>query len=221
MTDTERIKLQGIAENANNYVHPTSHPASMIIQETDLRFMTDAERTKLAGIADNANNYVHPASHPASMIVEEADLLFMKAAERTKLAGIDEGANKYVHPETHPATMIVEDETHRWFTDAERSKLSTLTPGGGGLTSVDLADSKVTGVLPVEKGGTGVTTKKDLISYLINAGDKVGGDFTNIYLFACDANGEGGGWIKLSDLRTKFLPTDEEFKQYLLRLPTI
>lgn len=30
MTAAERTKLTGVAEGANNYVHPTSHPASMV-----------------------------------------------------------------------------------------------------------------------------------------------------------------------------------------------
>ena len=33
MTDTERTKLNGIAEGANKYVHPGSHPASMITED--------------------------------------------------------------------------------------------------------------------------------------------------------------------------------------------
>lgn len=55
-------KLNGIADNANNYSHPANHPAAMIIEDATHRFMTDTERTKLNGIATGANNYVHPGS---------------------------------------------------------------------------------------------------------------------------------------------------------------
>lgn len=51
----EKDKLAGIAENANNYVHPESHPASMITEEAGKRFMKDDERTKLEGISAEAN----------------------------------------------------------------------------------------------------------------------------------------------------------------------
>ena len=44
-TDDEKTKLAGIAENANNYVHPSSHAASMITQDSTHRFMTDTEKS--------------------------------------------------------------------------------------------------------------------------------------------------------------------------------
>ncbi|HUX53945.1 MAG TPA: hypothetical protein VMV56_06005 [Williamwhitmania sp.] len=87
------------------YVHPLTHPASMIVEETNRRFMTDAEKAKLAGIADGANNYIHPASHPASMVVEETDKRFMTDAERTKLTGIAVGATSTPLGNTAPAAL--------------------------------------------------------------------------------------------------------------------
>ena len=47
-TDTERRKLEGIATGANNYTHPSSHPASMILEGTDKLFMTAKERNVLS-----------------------------------------------------------------------------------------------------------------------------------------------------------------------------
>jgi hypothetical protein len=73
MSANDKSKLDGIATNANNYSHPASHPASIITQDANNRFMTDTERTKLTGIAANANNYSHPASHAASMITVTAN----------------------------------------------------------------------------------------------------------------------------------------------------
>lgn len=61
-TTTEKNKLAGIEPGANNYVHPSTHNADMIIEDTTHRFVTDTERTKLAGIADNANNYSLPTA---------------------------------------------------------------------------------------------------------------------------------------------------------------
>ncbi len=87
------------------YVHPLTHPASMIVEETNRRFMTDAEKAKLAGIADGANNYIHPASHPASMVVEETDKRFMTDGERTKLTGIAVGATNTPLGNTAPAAL--------------------------------------------------------------------------------------------------------------------
>lgn len=43
MTADERIKLAGIEENANNYVHPTTHAPSEIATDSSNRFVTDAQ----------------------------------------------------------------------------------------------------------------------------------------------------------------------------------
>lgn len=37
-------KLEGIEDNANNYTHPDTHPATMIEQTEEFRFVTDAEK---------------------------------------------------------------------------------------------------------------------------------------------------------------------------------
>lgn len=43
LTDTERSKLQGIEANANNYVHPAKHQASMIEQDDQNRMVSTAK----------------------------------------------------------------------------------------------------------------------------------------------------------------------------------
>ncbi len=44
-TTADKDKLAGIAENANNYVHPTSHAATMITEDGTHRFVTDTEKS--------------------------------------------------------------------------------------------------------------------------------------------------------------------------------
>ena len=133
-TDEEKNKLAGIEDNANNYVHPENHPASMITETETLKVMTAAERTKLKGIEEGANKYTHPASHPATMITQDATHRFLTDDERTKLAGIEAGANKYAHPATHPASMITETETIKMMTAAERTKLAGIEAGANKYT---------------------------------------------------------------------------------------
>lgn len=53
-TTAEKNKLDGIQSGATNYVHPPTHPPSIIEQDVSNRFMTDAERTKLAAIQAGA-----------------------------------------------------------------------------------------------------------------------------------------------------------------------
>lgn len=49
MSAADKGKLDGVAENANNYTHPASHPASIITQDAENRFVTDAEKTAWNG----------------------------------------------------------------------------------------------------------------------------------------------------------------------------
>lgn len=44
MTPELKKKLDGIATGANNYVHPSSHPATMITQDATHRFVSDTEK---------------------------------------------------------------------------------------------------------------------------------------------------------------------------------
>ena len=43
-TADEKTKLSGIEENANNYTHPSSHPANMITEDSTHRFVKDTDK---------------------------------------------------------------------------------------------------------------------------------------------------------------------------------
>ena len=47
MSKEHFVKLNGIEDGANKYIHPDTHPASMIEQDVDHRFMTDEEKALL------------------------------------------------------------------------------------------------------------------------------------------------------------------------------
>lgn len=59
-TTEEKNKLQGISNNANNYVHPSTHSADMIVDGTTNKAFSSTEKTKLAGISANADVSVNP-----------------------------------------------------------------------------------------------------------------------------------------------------------------
>ena len=65
-TTVEKIKLNNIEENANNYVHPSNHSASMITQDETHRFVTDVEKNiwnnKLDENHNHDNNYATKSS---------------------------------------------------------------------------------------------------------------------------------------------------------------
>lgn len=87
MSSEDKTKLDGIAANANNYIHPSTHAASMITQDATHRFVSDTEKTTWNGKASK------------SVATTSADGL-MSSEDKTKLDGIATGANKYVHPTT-------------------------------------------------------------------------------------------------------------------------
>ena len=43
-TTAEKQKLAGIEEGANKYIHPSTHPASMIVETSEKRFVSDIEK---------------------------------------------------------------------------------------------------------------------------------------------------------------------------------
>lgn len=54
-TTEEKAKLAGIEEGANKYIHPSTHPASMIVEDSNHRFVTDAEKSAWNAKEDAAN----------------------------------------------------------------------------------------------------------------------------------------------------------------------
>lgn len=63
----EKNKLSGIAEKANNYVHPVSHPADIITQDATHRFVSDDEKkvwnTNKSNVDTHvSNNTIHITS---------------------------------------------------------------------------------------------------------------------------------------------------------------
>ena len=53
----EKNKLAGIAAGANAYKHPSTHPATMITEDSTHRFVTDTEKTNWNGKADGNHNH--------------------------------------------------------------------------------------------------------------------------------------------------------------------
>lgn len=67
-TSEQKAKLAGISSGANNYQHPATHPASMIVQDATHRFITDAERS-----AWNAKAPTSVATQTADGLMSSAD----------------------------------------------------------------------------------------------------------------------------------------------------
>lgn len=92
----------------NTYAHPSTHPASMIVQDTSNRFVSDTEKSTWNGKAST------------SVATTSANGL-MSSTDKSKLDGVASGANNYAHPSTHPANMIVQDASNRMVSDTEKA----------------------------------------------------------------------------------------------------
>ena len=64
MTASDKSKLDGIATGANNYVHPTSHPASIIVEDSTHRFVTDTEKKSWSSKSDFSGEYKDLVNKP-------------------------------------------------------------------------------------------------------------------------------------------------------------
>ena len=93
MISTDKIKLDGIEEGANNYVHPSTHSARIIDETDDLQFVSATDKEYWNAKANNilATQYVDG---------------IMSKEDKLKIDSVEQGANRYVHPATHNPDMI-------------------------------------------------------------------------------------------------------------------
>ena len=54
-TNVYKNKLDGIEEGANKYIHPDTHPASMIVETSSKRFVSDVEKSKWNSKAETSD----------------------------------------------------------------------------------------------------------------------------------------------------------------------
>lgn len=55
LSAADKAKLDGIEENATNYQHPDTHPATIIVEDDTHKFITAAERVKWDGATTAVN----------------------------------------------------------------------------------------------------------------------------------------------------------------------
>ena len=162
-TNAEKTKLAGIEANANNYSHPSSHPASIITETSEKRFVTDSEKIAWNNKVDE--NFVNQAIQNAKLEGTDVDLsgyvttsnfnteLAKKVnvetgkglssndyttTEKNKLAGIAANANNYTHPSSHPASFITESTDKQFVTASQKTewsnKLNSAYPSSANQT---------------------------------------------------------------------------------------
>ncbi|MCY9530576.1 tail fiber protein [Paenibacillus alvei] len=79
ITGEDKAKLDGVQAGANNYVHPATHPPTIIAQDANNMFVSDAEKTTW-----NAKATTDEATQSAKGL--------MSAIDKKKVDGIQDGA---------------------------------------------------------------------------------------------------------------------------------
>ena len=136
MSSTDKTKLDGVEANANNYVHPDAHDASIITESATKRFVSDTEKATW-----NAKASTAVATTAANGLMSKTD--------KSKLDGIAAGANNYVHPTTAgnlhipaggSAGQILKWSaagTAVWGTDKDTTYTAATTTADGLMSSAD------------------------------------------------------------------------------------
>ena len=123
MSASDKSKLDGIAKNANNYTHPSSHAASMITPDASHRFVTDTQISAWNGKASTV-----AASQSANGL--------MSAADKKKLDGISSGATA-VTVDSSLSSTSTNPVQNKVINNALAGKASTaaVTTSAAGLMS--------------------------------------------------------------------------------------
>jgi hypothetical protein len=144
MSSTDKKKLDGVAEGANKYVHPTTsgnkHIPSGGSSGQILRWSADGTA---AWGADNNTTYNAATTSAAGL---------MSAADKTKLDGVATGANNYTHPTTSGNKHIPSggssgqilrwsaDGTAAWGSDNNTTYSAATTSAAGLMSAADKAN---------------------------------------------------------------------------------
>lgn len=185
MSKESLSKLNGIASGANNYTHPSTHAASVIVQDTNNRFVSDGEKSTWNGKA--AGNHNHSlASLSEKSYNSLSDKPALGSAASKDVGGSSGqvpliGSNGKLDPTIMPAlaisdTFVVNSESAMLGLDAEigdicvrtdlsksfvlkQSPASTLSNWQELLTPADKVSSVngMTGAVTINKSHVGLS----------------------------------------------------------------
>lgn len=104
--------IVGGGTTGGGYIHPTTHPASIIEETSEKRFVSDSEKTTWNGKAAGDHGHSEATTVNAG---------FMSAADKARLDNMDDDANNYTHPNNHAPSIITQDANNRFVSDAEKA----------------------------------------------------------------------------------------------------
>ncbi len=133
-TNEEKNKLANIEDGANKYVHPSTHSANIITENSSKRFVSDAEKNRWDNPPKVDLTPYAKTDEVDSKLKNKVSKVDGKGLssndftneEKNKLANIEDGANKYVHPSTHSANMITETTEKNFISSILKLTLEAL-----------------------------------------------------------------------------------------------
>lgn len=146
MSASDKTKLNGIANNANNYTHPTTSGNKHIPAG-------GSEGQILQYESDGTAKWANPVKSSYDLATSEENGL-MSATDKEKLDGIEENANNYIHPAHEEKTsgfykVTVDNQGH--VTDAVAVAKSDITalgiPGQDTNTTYEVATTSNAGLM--------------------------------------------------------------------------
>lgn len=130
-TNVYKNKLDGIEEGANKYIHPDTHPASMITESASKRFVSDAEKAiwnaKQDALSGDVTGHYHSADRSWSNITGKPSTFTPSTHTHTKSQITDMptklsqfendigagGGIKIITSATEPPTLVAGDQWHK------------------------------------------------------------------------------------------------------------
>ena len=199
MTSADKIKLDGVADNANNYSHPSAHT---IAEVTGLQGAIDSKVDDTQVLTDVPVNalftdtvYTHPASHSVSEITGLQGLLDGKTTEtyvNTQITNVVGVAPAALDTLTELAAALGDDAnfagtvTNALAGKVDDSQVLTNVPAGALFTDTNTVyshpathpASMLTGALPAIDGSalTGINLNNITGNLTVTGGIKLGDD---------------------------------------------
>lgn len=122
--------LASKADVASAYVHPASHPPSIITQDASNRFVTDVEKAAWNAKQAAGTYATGTGSATGTNTGDNA------------VNSLYSGLVNYTHPVNHPASIITQDSSNRFVTDAEKTTWNAKGVGDVTLTDTQTLTNK-------------------------------------------------------------------------------
>lgn len=138
MISADKTKLDSVESNANNYAHPDTHSANIIVDASDRHFITDVQQTSLNNIDSKINSMGEQVTqYVDTNLAIKVDKVTGKGLstedystdEKNKLAGIEASANYYIHPDNVNIQHVTEAQKSLWTSKASTDLATTTNKG--------------------------------------------------------------------------------------------